>query len=102
MQELMFSVPIPPLLALGFLIGIVLFVLGYRENVDLVKRSHRMGLGLIIIGIMIPISPLSWYGYWVLTSAMVLGFLDYAIIAVALVIGVIIMYLGAKIYSEPH
>jgi hypothetical protein len=100
MQELMFSIPIPPLLALGFLIGLVL-LLGYRENADLVRRNHRMGSGLIIIGIMVPISPLSWYVYWILTSGLVLGLLDYAIIAVALVFGLIIMYFGAKIYSKP-
>jgi hypothetical protein len=72
----MFSIPIPPLLALGFLIGLVLLLLGYRENADLVKRNHRMGSGLIIIGIMVPISPLSWYVYWILTSGLVLGLLD--------------------------
>ncbi|MFW9806999.1 MAG: hypothetical protein ACFFFK_09755 [Candidatus Thorarchaeota archaeon] len=100
MQEVMFTIPIPPLLALGFLIGIVLYVLGYREQTVLTRRYHLMGLGLIIIGIMIPISPLSWYLYWFLTSVLILGLIDIAIIAVTLILGIVFLYIGFKTYTK--
>ncbi len=99
MQEQMFTIPIPLLLAIGFLIGIILIVLGYRNQSDLVKRHHQMGLGIMIIGFMIPVTPISWYGYWMLTNGLVLGLIEITIIAVALIIGFVILYKGFKIYS---
>ena len=100
MQESMFTIPIPPLLAIGFLIGILLLVMGYRIKSDLIKRHHQMGLGTVIIGIMIPITPLSWYGYWALTSIVLLGIIDIAIIVVTLIIGIVLVYKGIKFYSS--
>jgi len=100
MQELMFTIPIPPLLAIGFLIGIILLALGYRTKADLIKRHHQMGLGTVIIGIMIPPTPISWYGYWALTSVILLGIIDIAIIAVTLIIGIVLVYTGIKFYSS--
>ena len=98
MQEQMFVIPIPPLLALGFLIGVVLLILGYREESDIARRHHLMGLGVVVIGVMIPVTPITWYGYWIVTSGLVLGLIEIAIIAVALVIGIVIIYSGVKIY----
>ena len=102
MQEQMFVVPLPPLLALGFLIGTILLALGYREDSDLTMRHHLMGLGVVVIGIMIPVCPLSWYGYWMVTSGLVLGLIEITIIAVALIIGILLVYKGVKTYSEPQ
>jgi hypothetical protein len=99
MQEQMFAVPIPTLLALGFLIGFVILALGYREGFDITRRHHLMGLGVVIIGIMIPATPISWYGYWIVTSGLVLGLIEITIIAVALIIGILLMYKGVKTYS---
>ena len=99
MQEQMFAVPIPMLLALGFLIGIVILALGYREGSDMARRHSLIGLGVIIIGIMIPATPISWYGYWMVISGLVLGLIEIAIIAVALVVGILLMYKGVKTYS---
>jgi hypothetical protein len=47
MQQTMFVIPFPPLLALGFLIGIILLVLGYMEKTDPIRHQHFMGLGII-------------------------------------------------------
>lgn len=91
---------LPPLLALGFLIGIILLLLGYRENTDFTRRQHLMGLGIIIIGIMIPVTPSSWYGYMIVTSGLILGLLEIAIIAVTLIIGIIFLYIGFKTYTK--
>ena len=90
----------PPLLALGFLIGIILLVLGYREKIDLTRHQHLMGLGIIIIGIMIPVTPLTWYGYFIVTSGLILGLLEIVIIAVTLVIGIVFLYIGFKTYTK--
>ena len=98
----MFVVPLPPLLALGFLIGTILLALGYREDSDLTMRHHLMGLGVVVIGVMIPVSPLSWYGYWMVTSGLVLGLGEIAIIAVALIIGILLVYIGVKTYRMPQ
>lgn len=95
----MFAVPIPMLLALGFLIGIGILALGYRERSDMTRRHHLMGLGVIIIGIMIPATPISWYGYWMITSELVLGLIEIVIIAVTLAIGILLIYKGVKTYS---
>jgi hypothetical protein len=100
MQETMFVIPIPPLLALGFLIGIILLVLGYMEKTDPTRHQHLMGLGIIIIGIMIPITPVSWYGDLVLVSGLILGIIEIAIIALALIIGIVLLYIGSKTYMK--
>ena len=102
MQEQMFTIPIPPLLALGFLIGIIMLVLGYREESDLTRRHHLMGLGVVVIGIMIPATPLSWYGYWMIIRGRVLELSEIAIIAIALIIGILLVYKGIKTYSGPQ
>lgn len=91
---------LPPLLALGFLIGIILIVLGYREKTDPTRHQHLMGLGIIIIGIMIPVTPLSWYGSHIVTIGLILGLIEIVIIAVALIIGLVTIYMGFKTYSK--
>ncbi|MHA1902737.1 MAG: hypothetical protein ACXADL_13490 [Candidatus Thorarchaeota archaeon] len=98
MQEQMFVIPIPPLLAIGFLIGIVLLVLGYRNKTDLTRRYHLMGLGTVVIGIMIPVTPISWYVSGMVTLGWVLGLAEISIIAIALIIGFILIYYGVKTY----
>jgi len=94
----MFAFSMPFILALGFLVGIVLLLLGYREIEDRPRRNRLMGLGTIVIGIMIPVTPVSWYVYLVLTAARVLGIVELAIIAIAVILGIVLMYLGARIY----
>ena len=98
--ENMLVIPIPPLLALGFLIGIILLVLGYREETDSTRHQHLMGLGIIIIGIMIPITPLSWYGTMIIAHGLTLGVFEIAVIAIALMIGAVFLYIGSKTYTK--
>jgi uncharacterized membrane protein len=100
MQEPMSTVFMPFILALGFTIGIVLLVLGYRETEDRPRRNRLMGLGIVVIGIMIPVTPISWYAYWVLTAALVLGIVELTIIGIAVILGIVLMYLGARIYTR--
>ncbi|MFW9798835.1 MAG: hypothetical protein ACFFD9_00195 [Candidatus Thorarchaeota archaeon] len=100
MQEYTFAVLFPSLLFLGFSVGIVLVVLGYREMEDLTRRNHLMGAGTAIVGFMVLVTPLSWYGYWMITAELILGLVEIAIIAIAVIIGVILIYIGARIYTR--
>jgi hypothetical protein len=95
----MFVVPIPPLIALGYLIGIVLLVLGYREMDDSTRRNHLMGSGTLVIGFMIPATTLAWYGYLVIASGLVLGVIELGFIAITVILGAILMYQGARLYT---
>ncbi|MFW9927111.1 MAG: hypothetical protein ACFFDM_10105 [Candidatus Thorarchaeota archaeon] len=88
------SVNMPSLLVIGFLIGIILIILGNRELEDLARRNRLMKTGISIVGIMIPITPISWYGYWVWTSGTVLTVVDYLIIAIAIIVGLLVIYRG--------
>jgi uncharacterized membrane protein len=99
MKVQMFSINMPSLLVIGFLIGIILIILGSRESEDLSRRNRLLKSGILIVGIMIPVTPISWYGYWVLTSSLELLLLDYIIIAVAIVIGILVIYQGFKSYT---
>ncbi|MFW9804747.1 MAG: hypothetical protein ACFFFC_18975 [Candidatus Thorarchaeota archaeon] len=99
MQEQMLAVPLPMLLAIGFLIGFVFLGLGYREGSDMTRRYRFIGVGAITIGIMIPVTPISWYGYWIVTTGLLLGLIEIAMICVTLIIGILLIYKGVKIYS---
>ena len=95
LQQQMVSISIPSLLALGFLVGMVLLILGYRERTDVQRRNRFMGSGLSIIGIMTLLTPLSWflylanrYGTVIMTSS------DIAIFAMLAFAGGIMMGVG--------
>jgi len=93
-----FAINVPSLLIIGFLIGVILIIRGNRDLEDLTKRSRLLKVGISIIGIMIPVTPLSWYGYWVFSSGMALMIIDYAIIAISIVVGIIVIYKGLTTY----
>lgn len=97
----MVSISIPALLALGFLIGMVLLILGYREKINLRRRNLLMGSGLCIIGAMALITPLSWflylayiYGTVIMTSG------DIVILGILAFTGGIIMGVGLLIVQR--
>ena len=95
----MVSINIPSLLILGFLVGVVLLIIGYREGADLRRRNRLMGSGLGIIGIMTLMTPVSWflslayrYGVVMMNSS------DIAIFAMLVFLGGIIMGIGFTIF----
>jgi len=103
MQEVQFGVSMPSILILGFLIGVILIILGYRERQDLVRRNHQIGLGTIIVGIMIPVTPLSWYIYWEGFLGLFMLPLEHKLVIIlALVIGLAFIVHGARIYRRPQ
>ncbi len=50
--------PILPLLIMGWMIAIILLVLGVVR-----KKNKLTGTGICLIGIMTVVTPLTWYGY---------------------------------------
>lgn len=96
----MVSVNIPVLLAIGYLIGIVLIIIGYRETEDLARRTRLLRIGILIVGVMIPVTPISWYAYWIIATGMILVLIDCIIIAIALIVGLIVIYWGFKSYTS--
>lgn len=96
----MFAVNIPSLIIIGFLIGIILIIVGNRERDDMSRRNKFLRSGIIVVGIMIPVTPISWYGYWALSSSVTLMLLDYIIIAVAIVIGILVIVQGFRSTSK--
>lgn len=91
----------PGILLTGFMIGIILVVMGFRENQNLVRRNHLMGMGIVVIGIMIPVTPLSWYIYWEgVFGLFTLAIEHQVVIAFTLIIGIVLAYQGARIYGR--
>ncbi len=92
----MVSISIPPLLALGFLIGMVLLILGYREEINLRRRNLLMGSGLGIIGIMVLLTPLSWFLYLaaIYGGTVIMTSSDIVILSILSFAGGIIMGVG--------
>ena len=57
------AVSAPALLALGFIIGIVLVVVGLLAQKNRDRRAHLMAAGVLLLGIMSIVTPLLWYAY---------------------------------------
>ena len=92
----MVSVNMPSLIILGFLIGIILIILGNREKDDMSRRNSLLKSGILVVGIMIPLTPISWFGYWVLTSYYTMLLQDYIIVGGAIVFGILVIFQGFR------
>jgi len=94
----MSTVSIPGLLIMGFGIALVFLILGYREGADISKRRRFTGIGLDLLGLMMIVTPLSWYGMWAITSGLAqMTILDILLLTVfaalgGLIIGVSVVY----------
>jgi hypothetical protein len=96
----MVSINMPSLIIIGFLIGVILIYLGTREKENMSRRNSLLKSGIVVVGIMIPVTPISWYVSWMYTTGLELLFIDYVIIAVAIVIGILVIYQGFKSYTN--
>jgi hypothetical protein len=95
LQQQMVSINLPSLLALGFLVGIVLLIIGYRERGDFQRRNRFIGSGLSIIGIMTLLTPLSWFLYFAyIYGTVIMTSGDIAIFAMLAFIGGILAGVG--------
>jgi Ca2+/Na+ antiporter len=88
------AVSAPALLASGFIIGIVLVVVGLLERKNRTRRAHLMAAGVFLLGIMTVATPLLWYGYPAWLTGVVVMTLDKLVILtlLALVGGLLIAY----------
>jgi hypothetical protein len=88
------AVSAPALLALGFIIGIVLAVVGLLEQKNRTRRGHLLAAGVLLLGVMSVATPLLWYGYPAfLTGVVVMTLGELVILALlALVGGLLIAY----------
>jgi hypothetical protein len=62
MQQPMYVINIPSLLVIGFVIALVLIYYGRGKGKDNPSYYTLMGTGIVLLGVMIMIVPLSWYG----------------------------------------
>jgi uncharacterized membrane protein len=94
-QQPLVTVSVPAVLAVGFIIGIVLLVVGLLEQKDRTQRAHLTGAGALLLGIMTVATPLLWYGCWPLLtgSVIIMSISEIAVLTLlGLVSGVLITY----------
>ncbi len=87
----MFGPSGPGILGIGFVIAIILIILGYREKEDFLKKVRYVRSGGILFGIMILISGLIVYGYLVATMAYSLTLGDVMILTLVSSLGGLII-----------
>lgn len=83
----MFSFSGIGILGLGFLIAIVLLVLGLIEKTDYSKRVRMIRAGGILLGLMVISAGLTWYGYLAVSSSVLLTFGDVIVLTLVSSIG---------------
>ncbi len=66
-----FIINVPALLMIGFAVAVLFIILGYRERVDITKREKSIRIGLGLLGLMVIVTPLSWYGSWAIVSGVI-------------------------------
>lgn len=81
------AISIPGLLAVGFIAALVLYLLGQRQA------------GIILFGLMIIITPLSWYGSFAMQGSLLMSIGDILILSLLSSIGGIIIGVGLQYKS---
>jgi len=91
------AVSLPALLALGFVVGLVLLVLGLLEMKKGKRRAHLIAGGTTLLGVMSVVTPLTWYGYWAfLGGVVVMGLGDLLIVALLALFGGLLIAFGIQ------
>lgn len=99
-SQIMFTVPLPPLFAMLYLIALILLILGTREHQDIVRRTRFLKMGGVLLGFTTILLGFLWYA-----TQPELGFLGYVemrladllVLAGTSAIGGIIIGLSARI-----
>jgi len=99
MQEMqqMFAISPVPILTAGFMIAILLIVIGFREKSDYSRKTRLMRAGGILLGLMIIATGLTWYGYLASTSSTPLALEDVVILTLVSSIGGLISGISSYI-----
>ena len=69
-SQVMFGFSGPGILGIGFVIAILLIVIGFREKEDFLRKVRYVRSGGILFGIMIIVTGLIVYGYLVVTMSL--------------------------------
>jgi len=94
-MDILVGVNLPALLIIGFVIAVMVLILGFVEKKNHLKKRRLMAAGAILLGIMVDAVPLTWYGYWAITMGSILMTIgDILIMAFLSIIGGIIITLG--------
>jgi hypothetical protein len=83
----MIFISIPGLFAVGFIAALVLYLLGQRK------------VGMVLFGLMIAITPLSWYSSFAMQGSILMTIGDILILALLSAIGGIIIGVGLQYES---
>lgn len=99
MQEMqqMFAISPVGILAFGFVIAILLIIIGFREKSDYSRKAGLMRAGGILLGLMMIATGLTWYGYLASTSSTPLTFEDVVILTLVSSIGGLISGISSYI-----
>jgi Na+/phosphate symporter len=90
-SQVMFGLSAPGILGIGFVIAILLIVIGFREKDDFPRKVRFIRAGGILFGIMIIVTGLTVYGYLVAVMALSMTLQDVIILASVSSIGGLIM-----------
>ncbi len=96
-SQVMFAFSGPGILGIGFVIAILLIVIGFRERTEYHRRVRFLRTGGILFGVMIIITGTTLYGYLATTIMTPMTFQDVLILSGissfgGLIIGISIYY----------
>jgi uncharacterized membrane protein len=93
--QFLVGVSIPALLVLGFVLAVILLVMGYREK-NLPDRANSFfRAGLVLLGAMTALTPILWYWTWAMPSGtLLMSVLDIFILGLGALLGGIVIGVG--------
>ncbi len=71
-SQVMFGFSGPGILGIGFVIAILLIVIGFREKGDFLRKVRFVRAGGVLLGLMIIVTGVAWYGYLLMTTPLTL------------------------------
>jgi hypothetical protein len=87
----MFSLNIPSILGIGFVIAILLIMIGYREKENIRRRVRYLRMGGVFFGIMVIVTGLTVYGYLVMVVSLIMFLQDVVILSMVSSFGGVII-----------
>ena len=96
-SQQMFVISPVGILAAGFVIAVLLIIIGFREKSDYSRKVKLIRAGGILLGLMIIATGLTWYGYLAFTSSTPLALEDVVILTLVSSIGGLISGISSYI-----
>ena len=93
--QTMFVLSLPSLLALGFIVAVVLLMMGYRETQLPGRANTLFKAGLVLLGVMTALTPILWYSYGAMWSGdLLMRISDIFILGLGALLGGIVIGAG--------